>query len=117
MVETQFGAAASGLLVVGVSANSAYNLGSIDANYFDFVALGGVTLLVAHEDANVLDVPHLYKWTGESFVDNSTEHPEFYRKLVAKLRREQDVSQFAPAVRQNFAELVKLAGVADASDK
>lgn len=117
MVETQFGAAASGLLVLGVSAGSAYNLGSIDANYFDFITLGGVTLLVAHEDANVLDVPHLYKWTGKSFVDNSTEHPEFYRELVAKLRREQDVSQFAPAVRQNFAELVKLAGVAEASQE
>jgi hypothetical protein len=117
LVETQFGAAASSLLVVGASARTAHNLGSIDANYFDFIAIRGLTLLVGHEDVNVLDVPHLYKWTGMAFVDASTEYPEFYRDLVAKLRREQDVSQFAPAVRQNFAELIKLAGVAEASDR
>lgn len=117
LVETQFGAAASGLLVVGVGEGRAYDLGSIDADYFDFIGLGGVTLLVAHEDVNVLDVPHLYQWTGKSFADDSMNHPEFYKGLVAKLRRERDFSQFAPAVRQNFAKLVKLSGGAEASNK
>lgn len=110
LVEAQFGAAACTLEAFGADGGSVRRLASIHGAFFEFVAESSTPYLLAHEDVNLFDVPRLYRWTGSSFVDDSAKHPDFYRRLVAKIRSERDVEHFAPAVQLRFAELVRLSG-------
>jgi len=110
LLQMQFGAAAAEMRVMGVNGDRVAELGSIEADDFEFTTLKGATYLVAHEDANLLDVPRLYRWTGAGFVDDSANHPEFYRQLANHIRSESDVTKLAKPVQLRFAQIVLLSG-------
>lgn len=114
LLQTQFGAAAARIHVLGIGGSRVHRRGSIDADYFDFTTLGDGIYLVGHDDVNLFDVPRLYGWTGSSFADVSTKHPEFYKSLSERIRRQADTATFTPQVRSRYAEVLRLASpVAD----
>jgi len=110
VLRVQFGAAASKLFVLGVERGRVLQLGSIEADDFEYANLSGATYLAAHDDSDVLDVPLLYRWTGLAFVDDSQNHPEFYRELAAEIRNKSDVTNFAKPAQLKFAQILRLSG-------
>ena len=109
LVQVQFGAAAAGIEVLGVNGSSVLRLGVLRADYFDFVTLGDNLFLVAHDDVNLFDVPILYCWTGTSFANGSTHHPEFYKPLADRFRKASAENKLAPPVQLRFERLLRLA--------
>jgi hypothetical protein len=115
LLQTQYGAAAARIDAVGIAEGKVRHLCSIEGNYFDYTSIGDTTYLVAHDDVNLLDVPHLYRWTGASFADDSQHHPQFYAELAIQIRSKSDISKFAPPVRERYAQILCLSAYPSAS--
>ncbi len=111
LVERQTGAASSQLDVIGKVAEHVERLLHIDGFKFDVEQLDGSQLpfLVAHRDANILDVPVIYRWTENRFVEDSASHPAYYRELLA-----QDKARLSPnssgAILVNLSRIAILSG-------
>lgn len=86
LVERQTGAASSQLDVIGKAAGRIVRLLQIDGFKFDVVPLDESRLpfIIAHTDASVLDVPDIYRWNGDRFVEDSAAHSEYYRQRLGE---------------------------------
>lgn len=107
LVERQIGASSSELDVIGRSGGHIASLTEIDGFKFDIAPLDGSKLpfIVTHRDADILDVPDIYRWNGNRFVEDSASHPGYYRKLLA------DDKTTLPA-RPSAAVLINLSRIA-----
>ena len=110
-VERQTGAASSKLDIIGMTAGRITRLNRIDGNTLEIAKLDGSKLpfVIAHRDANILDVPRIYRWSGVRFVEDSDAHRDYYRELFdadrAKLSKDA-----SGAVLVNLARIAVLAG-------
>jgi hypothetical protein len=86
LVERQTGAGSWQLDVIGKAAGHIKPLLQLDGFQFDVEKLNGAELpvIIAHEDASILDVPEIYRWNGSGFVETSAAHPEYYRRVLAE---------------------------------
>jgi hypothetical protein len=86
LVERQIGAAASQLDIIGKVSGRFQRLTQIDGCQFDIEHLDASKMpyIVAHDDENILDVPIIYRWRQNSFMEDSAAHPEYYRQLLVK---------------------------------
>jgi hypothetical protein len=84
LVERQTGAAAAQMDVLGKISGHFRRLSHIDGTRFDVERLDSTkpSCIVAHQDENILDVPEIYCWRQNRFVEESALHPDYYRKLL-----------------------------------
>lgn len=118
LVKRQTGAASSELDVIGKTAASFRQLFHVDGFKFDVAPLEGSKLpsIIAHRDASILDVPHIYRWNGGRFVESSDSHPMYYQKLLTHDKKSLPTNPSA-AVLVNLAQIALLSGDRAASTK
>lgn len=111
LVERQTGAASSQLDVVGKASGRVVHLLRIDSYKFDVQRLDGSKLpfIIAHNDASILDVPEIYRWTGGHFVKDSVSHPDYYRRLLAEDKAKLPAN-LSGVVSVNLSRIAVLAG-------
>jgi hypothetical protein len=87
LVERQTGATSSQLDVIGKRAGRVERLLELDGFKFDVAHLDGAKLpfIIAHSDANILDVPAIYRWNGVRFMEDSRSHAGYYRDCRSKI--------------------------------
>jgi hypothetical protein len=85
LVERQIGAAASQLDVIGKMSGRFQRIIRIDGTRFDVKGLDAAKapFIIAHNEGNFLDVPTIYRWKENRFVEDSASHPEYYRQLLS----------------------------------
>ncbi len=98
------------LFVLGSQEKSVRVLLHTNSAGFDVEPMGKQKLpvLVEHFDPSMIDVPQLYRWTGEKFCDCSREFPEFYKFRYQSYGM--DWQTFTPSIAINFARLAWLGG-------
>jgi len=98
------------LFVLGTQQKSIRVLIHINSAGFDVEPMGKQKLpvLVEHFDPSMIDVPQLYRWTGEKFCDCSRQFPEFYKFRYQSYGM--DWQTFSPSLAINFARLAWLGG-------
>ncbi len=111
LVERQTGAASSQLDVIGKRAGRVERLLELDGFKFDVEHLDGAKLpfIIVHSDANILDVPAIYRWNGVRFVDDSRSHAGYYRDLLSEDRRTLPANA-SGVVLVNLSRIAMLAG-------
>lgn len=111
LVERQTGAASSQLDVIGKTTGHVGRLLQIDGFQFDVETLDGSKLpvIIAHRDASILDVPAIYRWSGDRFVDDSRIHRTFYQELL-KHDKEKLPPDASAIVLLNLSKIAVLAG-------
>ena len=111
LVERQNGAATSQLDIIGSVAGRIERLLQIDGFQFDVEHLDGSELpfVIAHTDGNILDIPVIYRWNGDRFVEDSASHPGYYRRLLSE-----DKAKLPPnssgVVLVNLSKIAALSG-------
>jgi len=111
LVERKTGAASGELDVIGRKAGRVVVLGELEGFEFEITRLEYAKLpfVVAHQDANILDVPEIYRWNGSRFLEDSRSHPDYYRELLAEDRNKL-TKDTSGVVLLNLARIALLSG-------
>lgn len=111
LVERQNGAAISQLDIIGKAPGRFQRLLKIDGFQFDVEHLEGSKLpfIIAHTDGNILDIPVIYKWNGNHFIEDSASHPEYYRQLLYEDKKKLPPNS-SGIVLVNLSRIAVLAG-------
>lgn len=111
LVERKTGAASAELDVIGQAGGRVVRLDQIDGFQFDVVHLdsGKLPYVVAHRDASILDVPEIYRWNVDHFVEDSASHPDYFRRLLVE-DRQKIAGDASGAVMVKLSRIAELSG-------
>src|SRR5208283_3391078 len=90
LVEQHNGAAVSTLEAFGIVDRGVVRLLNVQGSQFEIANIqdGKPPFVLVHNDPMYFDVPAIFRWTGIGFKEDSSAHPDYYRRLLAEDNKE-----------------------------
>lgn len=90
LVYQQFGAAWGELELVGRSGGRIRRIQRLMCSFYEVKQLNAdrQDFIIGHDNIDILDVPHIYRWSGRRLMDVSAAHQSFYRVLLQQDEQE-----------------------------